>query len=99
MDGPFVSPYQPNDVPPNVRSNPLYTPDSQDDLEQWGDPHYERLNHSDEQVLQMRDPSHPAAHRQQFDVSILLQGGSLPHMAHKKTSTEPAPGLGVSHYH
>lgn len=94
MDGsPFVSPYN---QPPTVRSNPLYKPDSQDNLEEWSDPHYERLTHSDEQVIQMGNPSHPLAHRQQPDVSILLQGGSLPRMGHKEPSTEPPPGLGVS---
>lgn len=94
VDGtPFSSPYHSSNIPPAVRSNPLYKPDSQDDLEQWSDPHYERLTQSDEQVIQMSDP---AVHGQQFDVSILLQGGSLPHAARNKTRTDLAAGLGVS---
>lgn len=97
MNGaPFISPYNHNNQPPTVHSNPLYKPDSQDNLEEWSDPHYERLTHSDKQVVQMRAPSYPAAHRQQPDVSILLQGGSLPRVTHKEPSTESVPGLWVS---
>ena len=101
MDGPpTVSTFHPNGLPPeygpHVRVNPFYMPDSQEDMtaSEQGNPSYDRLTHSDEQVAPSGHRVGPNVHRKQPNISIMLQGGSLPHVAHTQPYMESA-GLRV----
>ena len=85
----------PSDLPPRVKSNPLYAPDPQDGAEVWRNPQHNRLTQSEEHVAPNAYRDDPNAHGPQPDVSILLQGGSLPHVAHTDPITETPAGLGV----
>ena len=75
------------DLQPNIKSNPLYRPEDNDGpAEIWANP---RLTHSDEQIGPIGNQVNPNDYGSQPDTSIMLQGGSLPHMAHPQLTTEP----------
>ena len=89
--------HQPTDPPPNLKSNPLYRTDSQDGPKVWVNPQYDRMAQSDEPVVPFGNQTNPNDYGPQPDMSIMLQVGSLPHMAHNEEITpETEAGLRVS---
>ena len=82
MDGPPILPY--------TKSNPLYKPDPQDGAEMQFDPFHNRLTQSDDLVAPY---GNQVDYDPNLDVSIELQGGSLPHVAH--TGHHPVTDTGL----